>query len=181
MKFQKSQLFLVIIIMLIFSTACNSSSMSLLGQEVFRAEGGGYEYRVPIGYENQQQTPEAVVLLAPEADGLNGPLITLNSTISDTEMTNEELLASVGQYFATYVLSESKKIKIDGIEGLEVSFTAGTDTEEIEGRIIVAMVTPTHAFFMLGGGPKDLWQAENKAFEQVINSVKFFEPNLAAE
>lgn len=157
-----------------------------LGDEV-RDEACGYSFRkVPI-YGFDQTTGFGPEMRAPGADPTAGPSILLLCSVRDEteaetleDMVKELTPESSGTpdpNAMTY--SNRQNIQLGGVNA--VSFdTAGTTSEGIawKGRIVVAMITPSRRFGIIGAAPLDKWEETRPYFEAVQNSVSFFEPTI---
>lgn len=142
--------------------------------EVTRSEGGGYEYEAPADYENSEAYGYAE-MIAPGGNIDTGPIFVLIGGVAEEELTNEELISNMQDSFYDGKISEPKKVKVDGVAALSINVT---DLDNgAEGQIIVAMVTPTQQFLMIGMAPEGEWKTVKKDFEKVLKSIRFFEPN----
>jgi hypothetical protein len=151
---------------------------SSLGQEQ-RSEEGGFAFRPITGYKVASDAG-VVNMAPPDADPNIGPVFLLAGTAAENGTTNEKLMQSLSQQ-SDMKVSEPKEIKVAGVAGLAADITTTQEGKDIKGRVVVAMVSSTHQFTLLGAATSDLWDREVQAlFEQVLASVSFFEPTVKA-
>jgi hypothetical protein len=174
MSSKKIILGIVITMLLFFSTACSVDEDSLLGKEVFKMESLGFEFKAPLEYSKDENTPEMILFIAPEGTPALGPVIVLQGTVDEMNQTNEEFLTQV-EYKIGLTYSEPEETKVDKKKGLSVEISSSNGSDLV-GRLVVVVVSPTQGFYMWGGGTSEKWATESKVFDQVLKSIKFFEP-----
>ncbi len=170
---------IVLTALAVFLMACSLGGLLPGGDDsassdVFRSEAGGYSFKPLEGYDLTEEFGIAQ-MLAPGADPETGPMLALVGGISDEELDNETLLERMGATFTDGELTKPKKVKVDGVVGLDVGIESTTG-EDAVGRMVIVMVEPTQQFIMFGVSPKDDWKEVNKDFDKVLKSIEFFTP-----
>jgi hypothetical protein len=185
----KRNLLIILSIILVFTMACglfskgdgeesnsgSDASGDLLGEE-FRSEGGGFSIKKVNDY-NFDEVIGIVNMTAPDADMETGPGLMAVGGISDTEMSNEDLLNKMRDDSAGLEVGKAKKIKVAGVNGLQADISGTHNEQEIKGRVAVVMVEPTQQFSLLGLAPVERWKELEPIFKAVLDSVAFFEPD----
>jgi hypothetical protein len=148
-----------------------------LGEEVLFSEGG-FTYRKIPNYKVTTGKPADLTLTAPNADGDLGPSIILSSSLVKTGTTNDGLLQEYKRQLTEFKFSESKPVKVGGFPGLSADLTTTRQGRTLSGRIVVSMLTTSMRFVMLGGAPREIWDAETGAlFDSELAAIKFSGPN----
>ena len=177
MKFRVKSI--VLTALAVFLMACSLGGLLPGGDDspssdVFRSEAGGYSFKPLEGYDLTEEFGIAQ-MLAPGADPETGPMVALVGGTSDEELDNETLLERMSATFIDGELTKPKKVKVDGVAGLDVGIESTTGDDAV-GRMVIVMVEPTQQFIMFGVSPKDDWKAVNKDFDKVLKSIEFFTP-----
>jgi len=160
------------------SSAPSGSSQAGLGEQQ-RSEEGGFAFRSVSGY-SLDSAFGFVTMQAPDADPDVGPVIVLIGAPSQESQSLDQLYENFTKDLASNVqISNSRNISIGGASGMSADISGtGKSGQELAGRIVIAAVSPTQQFSMIGSAPKDRWQNETgPLFEQVLDSVSFFEPS----
>ena len=167
---------IVLIVVLAGLTACGSGLK--MQNEVFRSEVGGYTYKVPAGYEHEEDTGFTAIT-PPEYDAATGPGLIIIGGEMPSAMTVEEFLTQTITSSMDATFTDPVDVRVGGIKGLSIDFTMTTDGVDSNGRIIAVMVNPNRAFMILGSATKEKWDAHKAAVEAVMKSITFFEPVTA--
>lgn len=147
-----------------------------LGDE-YRSVEGGYVFRPIPDYEFEELFGLAT-MVAPDAKADLGPILMLIGGLNEEEITSDEII----NHFIKDAESEDVKIldrrevSVDGKSGLLANFAGDFDGQPVTGRIVVVAVTPTQQFTMFASTPRDRWGEIELAFDVVLASVHFFEP-----
>lgn len=169
----------VLIVLAVFLMACSLGGLLPgKGEEAssdgYRSEAGGYSFKPLDGYELTEDFGISQ-MLTPGADPETGPMLAMIGGTSDEALDNETLLERMSDSFTDGKLSKPKKIKVDGVAGLDVGITSTTE-EDVVGRMVIVMVEPTQQFVLFGVAPKGEWKLVNKDFDKVLKSIQFFAP-----
>lgn len=171
---------IVLIVLAVFLMACSLGGLlpggddDTASSDEYRSEAGGYSFKPLEGYELTEEFGISQ-MLAPGADTETGPMLAMIGGTSEEELDNETLLAHMAETFTDGELSKPRKIKVDGVAGLDVGIESTTEEDAI-GRMVIVMVEPTQQFVMFGVSPEDDWKTVNKDFDKVLKSIKFFTP-----
>ena len=171
---------IVLIVLAVFLMACSLGGLlpggdkESVSSDEYRSEAGGYSFKPLDGYDMTEEFG-MTQMLAPGADTETGPMIAIIGGTSEEELDNETLLASMAESFTDGELAEPKKVKVDGVAGLDVGIESTTD-EEISGRMVIVMVEPTQQFVAFAVAPDEDWKAVSKDLDKLLKSVKFFTP-----
>ncbi|MBN1265464.1 MAG: hypothetical protein JXA25_08225, partial [Anaerolineales bacterium] len=145
--------------------------------ETYESLEGGYSFQQVIGYELVEFF--GVVSMAPsDADQISGPMISLigglNEETKDAEQLLEDLETGLPEGLE---ISRSKKIKVDGIEGLSVEFSGTNEGIEVEGKAVIVAVTDTQMFNLAAIFPaSEYGRDEESLIDAILETVRFFEP-----
>ncbi len=166
----------ILIIVMTALTACSNGVK--MQSEIFRSEVGGYTYKVPAGYDHEEDAGFAAIT-PPDYDEATGPGLILSAGEMPSAMTVEEFLTQIvtGSMDATF--TDPVNVKVGGIKGLSIDFTMTTNGVDSNGRIIVVTITPNRAFMIFGSSTTEKWAAHSKVVDQVMKSITFFEPVAA--
>ena len=171
---------IVLSVVAVFLMACSLGGLlpggdkESVSSDEYRSDAGGYSFKPLAGYELTEEFGISQ-MLAPGADQENGPMIAMIGGTSEEALDNETLLQRMKDSFTDGELTKPKKVKVDGIAGLDVGIES-TSEEDVVGRMVIVMVEPTQQFVMFGVAPTDDWKAVNKDFDKVLKSIKFFPP-----
>lgn len=160
------------------TSAPSGSSQAGLGEQQ-RSEEGGFAFRSISGY-SLDSAFGFVTMQAPDADPDIGPVFVLIGAPSQESQSLDQLYENFTNDLASNVqISNSRNVSIGGASGMGADISGtGKSGQELAGRIVIVAVSPTQQFSMIGSAPKDRWQNETgPLFEQVLNSVSFFEPS----
>jgi hypothetical protein len=146
-----------------------------LGEE-YISQGGGFSLRKIDGY-NFNDVIGIVNMIAPDGSQEVGPGIMVVGGVADKEYTNEEMFGKMETESTAIKTSHKKNIKVDGVSGLMAEMSGKYDDQEIKGKIVVVMVTPTQQFLMIATAPEPRWEELEPLFEAVLRSVEFFAPD----
>ena len=141
---------------------------------LYQSASGGFEF-LPLEDYEFSDSWGIIQMIAPGADPQAGPVILLVGGSNEMEMTLDDLADSMMQNTPDGEFSKPKKIKVDGINGYDYTVKSTYDGEEIEGRMVFVMVSPTQQFALVGAAPEGEWKSVNKDFETVLDSVRFFD------
>ncbi|MHC1785250.1 MAG: hypothetical protein AB9891_21310 [Anaerolineaceae bacterium] len=182
---------LMLILILILTMACGlipgsgddekeetGSSGGILGEE-YRSEVGGFSIKKISGYDFNDVIG-IVNMTAPGADPDAGPGIMAVGGISDSELSNEELLDKMKKQSSGLEVSKPEKAKIGGENGLAAEINGSYNGQQVKGRLVLVMVTSTRQFTVIGIAPEEKWKDLEPYFEAVVESVEFFEPKPEA-
>jgi peptidoglycan hydrolase-like protein with peptidoglycan-binding domain len=157
---------------------------SLLGEEYTSLEGGFSFLQVP-GY-TVEDFFGFVKMSAPGADPDLGPSILLIGGLNEEQQTLAEFYDNIKQDIEEdegnqLEFSHEREITIGGVPGKSVDLSGVVNGQEVEGRVVVAMVNPLHQFSMYAAAPKDRWDELSPLFEAVLGTLSFFEPVIEPE
>jgi hypothetical protein len=187
MKRKTSFFWLMLCSVIMFTMACvvtdtisnkvsNLLNPTKLDAAIYKYDLGGFSYKVPTGYDRTDDSG-IVQILAPGGTVEFGPVYVLSGSVSDSSMTNEDLLKETKDNFTFDEFTSEKKISMNSVQGIQVDFSTTYQNKLIKGRFFVAMVTPNQKFVMLGGSPDEDWKTESKVFDKILLNVKFYTPN----
>ncbi len=163
------------------TTAPSPTPSVRLGDE-YRSETAGIVFNAIPDYDFEDDD-EIILMLAPGADPDMGPAVAIFNDASDEDTTLEALFESVRQDFSEgnppAALSHQADTTVDGLPGIAADITVVVNGEEMNGRLVVVLVTPTRGFSMVGAAPKAQWDDLAPVFDAVLASVSFFEPAAA--
>lgn len=147
-----------------------------LGNE-YRSEEGGYAFKPISGYELEEFFGLAT-MIAPDADQDLGPMLMLIGGFNEEEVTGEKIFNDFMEDAESedVEILDQKEIIIDGKSGLLADIVGNVDREDVFGRIVVVAVSPTQQFTMFASAPHDRWDEIETSFEDVLASIRFFEP-----
>ena len=144
--------------------------------DVQKSDEGGFSFRAIPDYE-VNSIIGMVTMTAPGSDPDLGPVMLLAGGKTDQEITLDKLLEDFKSGTSDMTLGEVKKIKVAGADALAADFTTVDKGNNISGRVIVALPSPTHQWTAFGGAEKDTWDKDfAKIFDAVVASVTFFTP-----
>lgn len=148
--------------------------------DVYRSEEGGYAFATVPEYE-VEDFYGFISMMGPDADPNFGPAIMLVSSFEEEATTLEnsfdELLQEiVGGENVEIELANQQDTTVSGVPGMAVDLLGNFEGKNFTGRIVVALVTPTHPFAMFGIAPAEGWAEFVPLFDAVLASVSFFEP-----
>jgi hypothetical protein len=149
-----------------------------LGEE-HHSEDGGYSFRSIPGY-TVEESAGYVTMEAPGADPEVGPAIVMIGALSEESATREELYDGLASDLkgGDIEVSAPREINVDGLLGLVADISGTFEGEDVAGRIVIVVVTPTRHFIMLGVAPVDHWEDEMvPLFVAVLGSVHLSEPS----
>jgi hypothetical protein len=178
MKQKTGFLWLSIAILILLATACSVGPK--LQKEVFRSDVGGYEYKIPVDFEQTEESGY-VQMLAPGTNADTGPVFMMIGAAAPDIATNEDFLSQIQASFGFNTYTDAKKVKVGGKEGLQSDFSVDNNGTKVEGRIVIVVVSPTQQFVMMGGGSSENWKGQTEVFNAILKNVKFFEPTPVAE
>jgi len=145
------------------------------GAEVNSEIGGFFFISVP-GWIVEEEIGIAAVT-SPTADEDVGPSFMLvGGTNSSGYASNDELLQDFTQTDDDVEFSNQRQITIAGVQGLAVDIKGIYEDTEVAGRIVVAMVSADQYFQMIGFAPSNQWAQVGPYFDELLQSVQFFEP-----
>lgn len=150
-----------------------------LGDE-YRSEEGGFSFATIPGYEVEGFF--GMVSMAPsDADPDLGPMFLLIGGPNEEDATSEQLLDnfvsdSSADPDAEITVSENISIPVGGVDGLMAELTGTVDGQDVVGRIVVVVPTPTQQFNLFGFAPAEQWGDLEPHFDAVLASITFFEP-----
>ncbi len=154
----------------------DSSPSVDLGDE-YRSEEGGYAFNPIPGY-SLEEFFGLTSMEAPDADPDLGPLVFMIGGTNEEEKTTDdiydEFAADMPEGEITII--DEQTIIVDGVEGLLVDIAGNQEGEDVAGRIVILLVTPTQQFTMFASAPQDRWNEVEPLFDAVLASVYFFEP-----
>ncbi len=152
-----------------------ASSAETAPTELMRSEEGGFEFE-PIKEFTTTESYGWAEMLAPGANEETGPLIMIIGGVGDIEMDNEELFTKMVSESEDVEFSTPKKVRVDGIDALDVNFTSLVEGEDARARMVIAMVNSYQTFVMMGVAPTDQWKDLDKKFDRVLKSINFITP-----
>lgn len=145
------------------------------GAEVSSEMGGFFFISVP-GWIVEEEIGIAAVT-SPTADEDVGPSFMLvGGTNSFGYASNDELLQDFTQTEDDVEFSNQRQITIAGVPGVAVDIKGVYEDTEVAGRIVVAMVSAEQYFQMIGFAPSNQWEQVGPYFDELLQSVQFFEP-----
>ena len=147
--------------------------------DVHRSVEGGFSFQVIPEYEIEEAL--GLVSMFPQgADPETGPLIFLVGGLNDEEKTAESIKDDfVAGVEGEIELSKSKKVKIDGKEGIKIEYELTNEGIVVVGQAIFIAVTPYQAFSIIDIYPPDQYKSKQKdLFEEVSKTIAFFEPSV---
>lgn len=145
--------------------------------ETLRIDAGGFSFE-PVPDYQMQQFYGMITLAAPDSQPEVGPSILLAGGPNQGE-TNDSTLQNFldGLDAEAYSVSSPKKIKVDGVDGIQADLEGTHQGVEVAGRVVIANDS-VRAFTMMGVAPKERWNKDlEKHYEAVFKSLVFFEPD----
>ncbi len=160
----------------------------VLMDEIIRSEAGGYAFRPLQGYETKVYAGTASMFL-PDGDQQSGPGMLMMGYLFDTEVSIEKAAEVIVKTYPEYSFSKAREITIGLTEGVFMDFTSiyhapdgiilenpgAEEGEQINGRVLVVMVSPTQQYRCLMLAPEKSWNDLLAQFEAVLSSVQFFQ------
>ncbi|MCP4426976.1 MAG: hypothetical protein GY803_21000 [Chloroflexi bacterium] len=153
-----------------------------LGDE-YRSEEGGYAFHTIPDYEIEEFYG-FVTMMGPDADPNLGPAIGFVGGLNEEESTLEQLFEQFQQEFVgdeDVQLGDAEETTIGDLPAMTADLGGNFEGETLNGRIIVALVTPTQPFTMFGAAPTESWGEFAPMFDAVLASVSFFNPAIETE
>ena len=145
------------------------------GAEVSSDMGGFFFISVP-GWIVEEEIGIAAVT-SPTAEEDVGPSFMLvGGTNSIGYASNDDLLEDFTLNEADVEFFNQRQITIAGVPGLAVDMKGEYEGTEVEGRIVVALVSADQYFQMIGFAPSDQWEQVGPSFDELVQTVDFFEP-----
>lgn len=159
----------------------------VLMEKSIRSQSGGFEFRPLEGYKTREAAGTASMFL-PGGDEQSGPGMILSGLVFDQPVSLEQAEAVIRKTYPAYEFDQSKPVKVDQIKGLSMEFTTtyhapdgiilekpgASEGEQIQGRIIVVMLSPTQQFRCILLAPADQWKDMRHPFDKVLDSVALF-------
>ena len=144
--------------------------------DVYTSTEGGFSFRTIPGYEVEEFM--GLVNTRPEDDEevalmLMGSL--LDESI-DLEDLYQQALQEVEEDSGDIEFANRRDVTVDDIPGIAVDVSGPFEGEDMVGRIVIVVVSPTQEFRMIGIAPADRWETELASlFETTLATVQFFE------
>jgi len=162
--------------LVVAALACSLGSKSNIPLgEPYQSDEGGFVLSKVDGYLFDD-TFGMVSMMAPDATSDAGPMIMVMGGLIEEDATAEDLLAEIREDPGDIEIGRSKKLKVDGVEGLIVDVSGATyGGETVEGKIFVAMPDAKQEFIITGLAPKARWKELEPIFDAVLKSVTFIE------
>lgn len=133
----------------------------------------------------QDEDEPGLAEMGPNSDPNLGPAIALIGGLNDESTTVEQLFEDFQQEVVQgddvqIELSDVSEITIAVLPGMAADLSGNVEGGAVNGRIVVAMVTPKQQFTMFGAAPSESWDEFATLFDAVLASVSFFEPMVGA-
>ena len=145
------------------------------GAEV-SSEMGGFSFIAVPGWTVEEEVGIAAVT-SPTADEDVGPSFMLFGGVNSAGFaSNDDLMEDFTLNEADVEFFNQRQITIGGVPGLGVDMKGEFEGTEVEGRIVVAMVSADQTFQMIGFAPSDQWEQVGSSFDELVQTVNFFEP-----
>jgi DNA-binding beta-propeller fold protein YncE len=146
----------------------------------YRSQEGGFAFAPAEEYQLEEFFG-MISMEAPGADPDYGPAFLLVGGLNEEEMTSEQLIDkfvedSTADPDADITVSNRTSITIGGIDELMVDLSGTVDDQDVAGRVVVVLPTPTQQFSLFGFTPADQWDEFEPLFDAVLSSITFFEP-----
>ncbi|MCA9921002.1 MAG: FxLYD domain-containing protein, partial [Anaerolineales bacterium] len=148
-----------------------------LGDE-YRSDDGGFAFRTIPAYEVEEFSG-FVSMMGPNSDPNLGPAIAFIGGLNDESATLEQLFEDFQQEIVAdedVRLANEHETTVGGVPGMTADLNGNVDGKPVNGRIVVALVTPNQPFTMFGAAPEASWNEFAPMFDAVLASVSFFEP-----
>jgi hypothetical protein len=155
------------------------ASETVLGEEM-RNEPGGYSFR-PLAAFVVEETGGRVIMNADGGDPEYGPAVIIIGGPNEGHNSAEELFDSLLKDADESQLSNRREITVGGVPGIAVDVKSQQGgTVEVTSRIVVALGNANQQFTMFGFAPTEQWDELDPPFEEVLASIRFFEPATAS-
>ncbi len=159
----------------------------VLMDDVIRSTAGGFDFQPLEGYRADEKAGTAGMFL-PGGDEHSGPGMLLSGLVFDQSVSLEQAEEVLRKTYPQYEFGKSRPVHVDKIKGTVIDFTStyhapdgiilsnpGADEgEEIRGRVIVVMVSPTQQFRCIQLAPADQWNKMQPGLDKVLKSVHLF-------
>jgi sugar lactone lactonase YvrE len=145
------------------------------GAEV-SSEMGGFSFIAVPGWTVEEALGIAA-LSSPTADEDVGPSFMLvGGTNIDGFVSNDDLLEDFTQTDADVEFVNQRQITIAGVPSQVVDLEGVYEGTEVSGRIVVSLVSADQYFQMIGFAPREEWEQVGLYFDDLVQSLNFFEP-----
>jgi hypothetical protein len=182
MKRKIFKISIILMMISLVSIACNlgkfegsDSSSDDNSSNEYSSKEGGFSIQKVQDY-TFSEVLGGIEMTAPGAQPEVGPGMQIFGSLTDQELTNDEMWDMITQQSATtFDFDKPDKYKVDDVRGLLAEFEGEQSGEEVRGEVFVVMVKPDQQFFMFGIAPKEEWRKFEPVFMEVLDSVKFFD------
>lgn len=167
----------IIMIVLMVSMACNlgNSANREDSEDIFTIDEGGFSFQIIEDY-TINEILAGVEMTATDAIPEVGPGMQLFGSLTDQEQTTQEMWDTItNPESSQFDFEKPKKYEVDGKDGLIAEFDGEQAGEVVRGKIFVVMVEPMQQFMMFGIAPENDWKDFESTYEDVLDSVEFFE------
>ena len=182
MKNRLLKLLIVILVIFLGTVACNigsfdnnKNSEDEISSNEYSSKEGGFSFEIVEDY-TLNEILAGVEMTAPDATLEVGPGMQLFGSLTDQEQTTEEMWEIItNPESSQFEFEKPKKYEIDDENGLIATFEGEQAGETVKGKIFLVMVEPNQQFMMFGIAPQEDWKEFEDIFDDVLDSVKFFE------
>ncbi len=186
MKKRKIVFLGIIILVLVVSMACNLGKSSGGGEDegifsseesedIFTSKEGGFSFKKLDDY-TINEILAGVEMTANDGIPEVGPGMQLFGSLTDQEQTTEDMWEMVtNPENSQFDFEKPKNYEVDDKKGLIAEFEGEQAGVAVKGKIFLVMVEPMQQFMMFGIAPEDAWKEFEDTYDDVLDSVKFFE------
>lgn len=171
----------------LFKSADKEKPGKVLMDDVIRSTAGGFDFQPLQSYQAIEKAGTASMFL-PGGDEQSGPGMLLSGFVFDQSVSLEQAEEVIRKTYPQYEFGKSRPLHVDKIKGTAIDFTStyhapdgiiltnpGADEgEEIRGRFVVVMVSPTQQFRCIQLAPADQWNKIQPGLDKVLKSVHLF-------
>ena len=140
------------------------------------SEMGGFSFISVPGWIVEEEIGIAAVTSPTADEDVGHSFMLVGGINSSGYASNDELLQDFTQTEDDVEFSNQRQITIAGVPGVAVDIKGVYEDTEVAGRIVVAMVSAEQYFQMIGFAPSDQWEQVGPSFDELVQTVDFFEP-----
>lgn len=146
---------------------------------------GGFSFRPPIGYDIIYQ-PNQATMTSADLDTVFSLLGGKVEREKELEAEFQEFIELIALQLVEFSAEDSFQFLVDGIPGLAARVNGMYGETQVTGRILIVAPEEDQLFYALAISPDTTsgegWEPEGRqAFEAIMDSVSFFEPQVPEE
>ena len=146
-----------------------------LGDEQLN-DPGGFAFQVVDGYA-LNAADGLVNMSAPDADPDTGPTLLLIGGPNTNALTFDSLFESYSGSFSDMERTDPEDRTIAGATAQVADYTATAGGQDVAGRFAFALTDDeAQVFVLIGAAPAEEWEAFERVYEAVLETVRLYEP-----